>query len=152
MSKKNRKHSEPFIKIGSEILNSPAYIDLGFSARSMLIEILHFYNGRNNGYIWISKEVLHQRGFSRNTATNALKELRSHGFLYMTKRGGNITGGCSWYAITWQPVNQVKGQDLVNFNPHAYKKWMPKEIINRSKFGAVQTQNMGLEPMSMQAH
>ena len=97
MSRVRKKQCEPFIQISSVLLNSPAYQDLSFSARSMLIELLHFHNGRNNGYIFISKAVLKARGFSKNTATKSLKELTSHGFIYMTRRGGNINGGCSWY-------------------------------------------------------
>lgn len=141
---KRRKRSEPFIQIGSEILCSPAYLDLSFSARAMLVEVLHFYNGRNNGTIWIASKVLQQRGFSRNTSTKALKELRSHGFLYMTKRGGNQSGGCSWFAITWLSINACLGQALDNFVPHAYKKWAPREKNSRSEFGAVQAQKLGL--------
>lgn len=142
---KHRKQVEPFIQISSLILNSDAYKDLGFSARSMLIEILNFYNGLNNGSIWISKEVLKQRGFSKNTATRALKELISHGFIYMTRRGGNLNGGCSWYAITWLKINRVEGQHLENFIPNAYQKWQPIKKNDRSEFGSAQHQNLGLK-------
>jgi len=139
-----KKQSEPFIQIGSVILNSAAYTDLSFSARSMLIEVLNYYNGRNNGAIFLSTKVLNARGFSKNTATKALKELRSHGFLYMTKRGGNITGGCSWFAITWRPINKVEGQNLSNFQHHAYKNWIGVEKNNRSEIGLMQNQELGI--------
>lgn len=145
---KKRKQVEPFIQIGSEILNAPAYLDLSFSARAMLMEVLHFHNGRNNGAIWITLKILKERGFSKNTSTKALKELRSHGFLYMTKRGGNQAGGCSWFAITWLSINPCEGQSLANFIPHAYKKWVAKEKINRSDFGVVQAQKLGIKTFS----
>ena len=144
MKNKRKKQSEPFIQISSVILNSEAYIDLSFSGRCMLMELLHFYNGRNNGSIWITKKQLDERGFSKNTATKALKELRVHGFVFMTKRGGNITGGCSWFALTWQPINKVSGQNLNNFVANAYKKWIPLEKNKGSKFGAVEAQKMGI--------
>ena len=117
-----RRQVEPFIQISSLVLNSDAYKDLGFSARSILNEILNFHNGKNNGSIWMTKEILKQRGFSKNTATRALKELISHGFIYMTRRGGNLNGGCSWYAITWLKINRVEGQHLENFVSNAYAK------------------------------
>jgi hypothetical protein len=145
---KNRR-SEPFIQIGSEVLNSLAYLDLSFSARAMLIEVLHYHNGRNNGSIWISSKILQSRGFSKNTSTKALKELRSHGFLYMTKRGGSISGGCSWFAITWLRVNACLGQNLENFIPNAYKKWIPKEKRDRANFGVVQPHKLGLPSSSL---
>ena len=118
-----KKRVEPFVLIPSEILNSAAYIDLSFSASSMLVEVVHFYNGRNNGCIWISPQVLKARRFSKNTASKALKELRSHGFIYMTKRGGNQRGGCSWFALTWLPLNRVDGQFLGQFKAKAYESW-----------------------------
>lgn len=140
----NRKRqTEPFIQISSLILNSSAYKDLSFSARSMLVEVLNFYNGINNGSIWVTKKVLKDRGFSKNTATSALKELTTHGFIYMTRRGGNLNGGCSWYAITWLKINRVDGQHLENFIPNAYQKWQPKKN-DRSEIGSVQHQKLGL--------
>ena len=145
MTNRSKKQKEPFIQISSIILNSDAYKDLSFSARSMLIEMVNFHNGRNNGSIFIAKKVLEVRGFSKNTATKALKELRIHGFIYMTKRGGNIKGGCSHFALTWEPIRNVEGQSLSNFKPHAYKLWQDKEKKDRAKNGAVQTQKLGFE-------
>lgn len=150
-NRKPKRSIEPFIKIGSNLLSSPAYLDLSFSARAMLVEMVHFYNGRNNGSIWVSQTALKSRRFSKNTATKALKELRSHGFLYMTKRGGNIAGGCSWYALTWLPINKMDGQQLDNFIHHAYKKWQPVEKNQGSKFGSVQDQNLGLNQLGNNA-
>ena len=146
--KSSKRSSEPFIKIGSEILTSPAYLDLSFSARAMLVEVVHFHNGKNNGSIWITKKVLDDRGFSKNTASKALKELRSHGFLFMTKKGGNIAGGCSWHALTWLPINGIEGQGMNGFVAHAYKKWVPNQKNNRSDFGAVHAQKVGLSCLS----
>ena len=131
-----KKQSEPFVMLGSEMLNSPAYRDLSFSARSMLIEVLHFYSGKNNGRIWLAPLVLSERGFSKNTASRALKELREHGFVYMTKRGGNQRGGCSWFALTWLKIDKAEGQHLEHFKKSAYLSWesLPKKIKG-SKFG-----------------
>lgn len=151
-SRRGKKQTEPFIQISSLILNSAAYKDLSFSARSMLNEILNFHNGINNGSIWMTKEVLKQRGFSKNTSTKALKELISHGFIYMTRRGGNLNGGCSWYAITWLKINRVEGQHLENFIPNAYAKWQPIKKNDRSEFGSAQHQNLGLKKYAPVAH
>jgi len=131
-----KKQSEPFVMLGSEMLNSPAYRDLSFSARSMLIEVLHYYSGKNNGRIWLAPIVLTERGFSKNTASRALKELREHGFIYMTKRGGNMRGGCSWFALTWLKIDKAEGQHLENLKKSAYLYWelQPKKIKG-SKFG-----------------
>lgn len=122
---KRKKRTEPFIMIDSKILNSSAYKDLSYSARSVLVEVLNFFTGSNNGRIWISPSVLSDRGFSKNTATRAYKELITHGFIYMTRRGGNQRGGCSWFALTWHDIKKVDGQYLDNFCRDAYLKWAP---------------------------
>jgi hypothetical protein len=124
-SVKRKKQTEPFVMLSLELISTRAYIDLSFSARAMLIELVSHYNGNNNGSIWISPNVLRHRGFSKNTATKAFKELITHGFIYMTKRGGNQRGGCSLFAITWTPINQAIGQYLNNFQANAFKKWEP---------------------------
>lgn len=149
---RGKKQKEPFIQISSLILNSAAYKDLNFSARSMLVELLHYYNGRNNGCIFMSREVINARGFSRNTATKAFRELTSHGLIYMTRRGGNITGGCSWYALTWLPIDRADGQQLGNFVRNAYEKWQPIEKNDGSKFGAAQHHNLGLKKHALITH
>ena len=141
---RSKTSHEPFIQISDLVLTSEAYKDLSFSARSMLIEMVKYFNGRNNGYIFISKQVLRSRGFSKNTATKALKELASHGLIYMTKRGGNLNGGCSWYAITWKPINRMEGQNLENFVANAYAKWQPLIKKDRSEIGSAQHQNLVL--------
>jgi len=130
-----KKYVEPFVLIPSEVLNSPAYRDLGYSARSMLIELIHYYSGTNNGYIWISPGVLDARGFSKNTATKALKELRTHGLIYMTKRGGNQRGGCSWFALTWRPINRIEGQFLGQFVANQYRYWERDDKIKGGDIG-----------------
>jgi hypothetical protein len=131
-----KKQSEPFVMLGSEMLNSLAYRDLSFSARSMLIEVLHYYSGKNNGRIWLAPLVLSERGFSKNTSSRALKELREHGFIYMTKRGGNQRGGCSWFALTWLKIDKAEGQHLESFKKSAYLFWEPKpKKIKGSNFG-----------------
>ncbi len=133
---KSKLQTEPFVMLGSELLNSPAYKGLSFSARSMLIEVLHYYNGTNNGRIWLAPSILAERGFSKNTASRALKELRVCGFIYMTKRGGNQRGGCSWFALTWLKIDRAEGQHLEHFKKSAYLFWESKsKKIKGSKKG-----------------
>ena len=133
---KSKRQTEPFVMLGSEMLNSAAYKDLSFSARAMLIEVLHYYTGKNNGRIWISADVLKERGFSKNTVTRALNELTSHGFIWNTKKGGNMRGVCSWFALTWFRIDKAEGQHLENFTANAFQKWKPvSKKIKGSKNG-----------------
>ena len=139
---KHKKQSEPFVQIPSEVLNSAAYTNLSYSARAVLIEVLHFYRGNNNGSIWMTSETVIKRGLSKNTMTKAMKELIAHGLVYQTRRGGSISGLCSLFAITWKRINKAEGQFLSLFVANAYLNWRPAiEKIEGSKTGRGQTQN-----------
>jgi hypothetical protein len=143
----HKKPSEPFIQIPSGVLNSAAYTDLSYSARAVLIEVLHFYRGNNNGSIWMTSETVIKRGLSKNTMTKAMKELITHGLVYQTRRGGSLSGVCSLFAITWKRINKAEGQFLSQFVSNAYLNWRPSlEKIEGSKIGRGQTQNWEYTP------
>lgn len=136
-----KKQIEPFVQIPSEVLNSAAYKDLSYSARAILVEMLHFYRGNNNGSIYIAAKTVINRGLSKNTMTKAVKELIAHGFIYQTRRGGSLSGVCSLFAITWKPINRAEGQFLSQFVSHAYRNWNPALEKNEgSKIGMEKTQ------------
>ncbi len=141
------KQIEPFVQIPSEVLNSAAYKDLSYSARAMLVEVLHFYRGNNNGSIFISAITAINRGLSKNTMTKAIKELIAHGFIYQTRRGGSLSGVCSLFAITWKPINKSDRQFLNQFVGHAYRNWSPALKKNEgSKIGREQAQKWECSP------
>ncbi|MBU3592038.1 hypothetical protein ICN11_08415 [Polynucleobacter sp. 78F-HAINBA] len=145
-----KKQVEPFIQIPSEVLNSSAYIDLSYAARAALIEILHFYRGNNNGSIWISSETVAKRGFSKNTMTRAVKELIAHGMIYQTRRGGNLSGVCNLYAITWKRINKAEGQFLNQFVSYAYQNWKSSVEKNEgSKIGRGHPKNWECRPKKL---
>ncbi|HBK44164.1 MAG: hypothetical protein A2X74_00360 [Polynucleobacter sp. GWA2_45_21] len=120
-----KREVEPFVQIPSEVLNSAAYKDLSYSARAILVEMLHFYRGNNNGSIYIAAKTVINRGLSKNTMTKAVKELIAHGFIYQTRRGGSLSGVCSLFAITWKLINKGEGQFLNQFVSNAYRNWSP---------------------------
>lgn len=130
-----KKRVDPYVIIGSELLVTEAYKALSYSARAMLVELLHFYTGTNNGRIFIAPEMLRDRGFSKNTATKAFRELSAIGFIYMTRRGGSKLGMCSWYALTWQPIDKSEGMYLDGFVSKKFLKYIPEEKKSRSEIG-----------------
>ncbi|MBU3609099.1 hypothetical protein ICN32_00815 [Polynucleobacter wuianus] len=132
---KPKKRVDPYVIIGSEILVTEAYKALSYSARAMLVELLHFYTGTNNGRIFIAPEMLRDRGFSKNTATKAFRELCAIGFIYMTRRGGSKLGLCSWYALTWHPLDKSEGMYLNGFVSKKFLKYIPEEKNKRSEIG-----------------
>lgn len=130
-----KKRVDPYVIIGSELLVTEAYKALSYSARAMLVELLHFYTGTNNGRIFIAPEMLRDRGFSKNTATKSFRELSAIGFIYMTRRGGSKLGLCSWYALTWLPIDKSEGMYLDGFVSKKFLKYIPEEKKSRSEIG-----------------
>jgi hypothetical protein len=138
---KPKKSSEPFVMLPAEVIKSDAYAALGYSARAILIELVSFYYGKNNGQLWIAPEMLKERGFSKNTAIRSYKELLIHGFIFQTKKGGSVKGGCSWYALTWLPLNKSEGMNLTCYEHKKFTKFAGKEKICCPKMGTAKTQN-----------
>lgn len=143
-----KKRMDPYVLIGSELLVTNAYKALSYSARAMLVELLYFYTGRNNGRIWIAPELLRDRGFSKNTATKAFRELSTIGFIYMTRRGGSKLGLCSWYALTWLSLDKSEGMYLDGFVSKKFLKYIPEEKNKRSEIGIGSPKNWDNAKMS----
>lgn len=147
VTERSKKQVEPFIQIPSGVLDSAAYADLSYSARAVLIEILYFYRGNNNGSIFLASSILNKRGIKKNTFTKALKELIAHGFIYQTRRGGSVSGVCSLFAITWKRINKAEGQFLSQFVSNAYLSWKPSSEKNEgSEIGMVPPKNWEYVP------
>lgn len=138
---KPRKTAEPFVMLPAEVIKSDAYASLGYSARAILIELVSFYYGKNNGQLWIAPEMLKERGFSKNTAIRSYKELLIYGFIFQTKKGGSVKGGCSWYALTWLPLNKSEGMNLTCYEHKKFIQFTGKEKICCPKIGTAKTQN-----------
>lgn len=90
--KRDRKgrslNGPPFVRVFRYLIDSPAWRDLSFAARSAFIEIGYCYNGNNNGYIRMSARQLGLRlGCSKDTAARALRDLEDHGFIETTLVG-----------------------------------------------------------------
>jgi hypothetical protein len=138
---KPKKASEPFAMLPFEVMRSEAYKSLGYSGRALLIELVGFYYGSNNGQLWIAPEMLKERGFSKNTAFRSYKELLIHGFIFQTKKGGSTKGVCSWYALTWLAIDKSDGMDLTCYQHKKFLQFIPVEKKCTPKLGITKTQN-----------
>lgn len=133
-----------FVAIPTVVLDSHAYAHLSHPARSLLVEIARQYVRDNNGRLLSSAAYLSKRGWnSSDVITRAKRELLSAGFIFETVKGAR-PNKASWYAVTWYPLDIIKGYDagarelfkrgaynecaLVSANPkltreQIYKKW-----------------------------
>jgi len=88
-SKRGRSSGGPnFIQLFRYVLDSPAYISLSSTARAVLIEVNHAYNGSNNGRIILSERKLAERlGCERKPVRHALRMLIDRGFIEPRVKG-----------------------------------------------------------------
>ena len=90
-----RRQLSSFIALERYMLKSPAWQSLTLPAKCAFIELGMLYDGTNNGRLAMSARTLAERlSISRATATRALAELTSKGFLDVVRQGGfNIKSG-----------------------------------------------------------
>lgn len=104
-SKKRREKIDvdggSFIPFPTAVLSSSAFINLPFSAKVMLIELVRQISLANNGFLRASLNMLKPRGWnSQDTVTRALKQLEAAELIFKTHQGGR-PNRASLYAVTW---------------------------------------------------
>lgn len=139
-----RKH--PYAAIEHRVLDSAAYKDLGFAARSVLMLLCRQLTKTNNGRLQASFAYMQKYGIgSEHTVTNAIRELIAHGLIYKTKQGG-YAAGPSFYAVTWLTVTQKDGLFLEGFRHEGFRDWKPPEKKTPAGNAVVQVQNLQTTP------
>lgn len=116
----------PYGAIEHRVVDSLAYADLSFSARSLLQLLVRQLTKTNNGTLIAAASYLGPYGFSDRTITRATKELISHGFVYRTRCGG-YQKGASMYAVTWLSITRKEGLFLDGFVICAWRNWKAPE-------------------------
>jgi len=128
--KPSGKH--PYAAIEHRVIDSPAYADLSFSARAMLIQLCRQLTvPNNNGRLQAAHAYLEDFGFSDKTVTRAIAELVSHGFVFRTRSGG-FHQGAAQFAVTWLPLTDNRTDLSCNgFKPFAWRDWTPDQKKTR---------------------
>jgi len=100
-----------FVALPWSVLDCPAYTRLSHPARSLLMEIARQWVRDNNGRLLASGAYLSKRGWkSADVITRAKRELIAAGFIHETVMGQR-PNKASWYAVTWQRLDKLKGYD-----------------------------------------
>lgn len=121
--KTSTKH--PYAAIEHRVIDSPAYADLSFSARALLVQIVRQLTKDNNGHLQATYSYLRRFGFdSEHTIIRAVKELIAHGLICRTRSGG-YQQGAAQYAVTWLPIKDREGLFLDGFKSCAWRDWVP---------------------------
>lgn len=120
-----------FIALPWLVLDCPAYARLSYPARALLLEIARQYVRDNNGRLLASAAYLSKRGWnSSDVITRAKRELLEARFIYETVKG-HRPNKASWYAITWQTLDQHSGYDIgaaASFERGSYRVCEPLRI------------------------
>lgn len=117
----------PYAAIEHRVIDSAAYADLTFAARSLLVLLARQLTKDNNGMLQATYSYLRRFGFdSEHTISRCLKQLISNGFIYRTRAGG-YQNGAALYAVTWLPIKKRDGLHLDGFKACAWRDWQPCE-------------------------
>lgn len=100
-----------FIALPWSVIDSPAYMKLSPHAKCLLLDAARQFVRDNNGRLLLSMRHLKTRGWnSCSMVSKAKKELLDGGLLFETVKG-HRPNKASWYAITWQSLDKLKGYD-----------------------------------------
>ena len=97
-------------------MESDDYLQLTGAALRLLLALVYQFRGRNNGNLSAAPAVMQKHGFnSRDTLQRAKQQLLDANLIVETRPGRftNPGGICALYALTWLPVDECKGKDLI---------------------------------------
>jgi hypothetical protein len=112
MARNNHKQKESFAGIPRRIIEHPSFKSLSYSARSLLIQLGYQYRGKNNGNLVITWSLMIDWFGSNTTMFKARDSLYEAGFIVINAYGGRSGNGTRLphlYALTWESIDQLKG-------------------------------------------
>jgi hypothetical protein len=108
---RRRRTGDYYAYIPVEVLTSDAHKSLPYYARAVLVAIAAQYRGNNNGDLAMTWQTGLSFGiWSKSHLVASLSELQHRGLIQKTKQGGKKPLGPTLYAITWQPIDDLRGK------------------------------------------
>jgi hypothetical protein len=120
----------PYASIFIPVCSSKAFIGASNNAKAFLFALMQQHNGINNGRLHLVKKWLAKKGWpSASQNAKWRDELTQRGLIAQTRQGG-LNANCSWYALTWLPMNNATGLDfsINTYNEHYRGKWAKCEL------------------------
>ena len=131
---------ERFIRLTYALIESEAWRWLRPMSKAVYIELRRRYNGLNNGKISLSlSEAAHILKASKSSISAALKQLETHGFIKLIKKGYFTGRMASEYALTDE---QLDGHPPTR----EWRRWQPTEPHRRRQIRVIGIQTV-LEDM-----
>lgn len=135
MARSKHKNSTNFAGIPRHIIEHKSYKSIGYSARDLLILLAYQYKGKNNGNLVITWSLLKDYFGSNTTMYKARNSLYKAGFIVINAYGGKSGNGTKLphlYALTWAPINELKGEN--NWMRYTHYE-IDKTPLNYWRFG-----------------
>ena len=122
---------ERFVKLTYSLLGSEAWRWLRPISKAVYIELKQRYNGLNNGKISLSlSEAAHILKASKSSISTALKQLETHGFIKLIKKGYFTGRMASEFALT--------DEHLDGYPPtREWRQWRPTKVHRRRQIPAI---------------
>ena len=106
------RDSGGFIALPWSVLDCEAFLNLSPHAKALLLNIARQFVRDNNGRLLASMSHMRKQGWTSNAMlTKAKRELLEGGFIYETVKG-HRPNKASWYALTWQTLDNLDGYDF----------------------------------------
>ena len=123
--------TERFVKLTYPLIESEAWRWLRPISKAVYIELKRRYNGLNNGKISLSlSEAAHIFKASKSSISRALKQLETHGFIKLIKKGYFTGRMASEYALT--------DEQLDGYPPtREWRRWQPTKAHRRRQIRAI---------------
>ena len=127
---------ERFIKLTYPLIESEAWRWLRPISKAVYIELRRRYNGLNNGKISLSlSEAAHILKASKSSISTALKQLETHGFIKLIKKGYFTGRMASEFALT--------DEQLDGYPPtREWRQWQPRKPHRRRQMRVLGTQTI----------
>ncbi len=123
--------TERFVKLTYPLIESEAWRWLRPISKAVYIELRRRYNGLNNGKISLSlSEAAHILKASKSSISTALKQLETHGFIKLVKKGYFTGRMASEYALT--------DEQLDGYPPtREWRQWKPTNPHRRRQMRVI---------------
>ena len=127
---------ERFVKLTYTLIESEAWRWLRPISKAVYIELKRRYNGLNNGKISLSlSEAAHLLKASKSSISKALKQLETHGFIKLIKKGYFTGRMASEYALT--------DEQLDGYPPtREWRRWQPTKPHRRRQMRVIGIQTI----------
>lgn len=138
---RRKKKSRPFVMLPHEMLDSPRWKALSFSAQALYVRLRRKYKKYNNGEIYLPYSELSDE-FAKGTIAKGFKALLAAGIIGIQKHGGLHREYCLYQIVENWWVDQTQ--------PHFLRHSALKNGTSADKASPPHVQKIGLSPYAGQ--